>query len=72
MPSQAPGFAAKMYGIEDRNNPIPRQQLFSPLKTTDIQTGKRYVSWKTEETGDAFFEAIIIWPKAESFRDNTI
>ena len=48
---RGPSFAMMMYGVDDgRSMPIPRQQLFSPLRTADDQTGKIYVSWKTAET----------------------
>ncbi len=47
---RGPGFGLMMFGFDNgRGQQIPRQQLFSPLRTADDQTGKIYVSWKIEE-----------------------
>ncbi len=47
---RGPSFAVMMFGVRNGQSFIPKQQLFSPLQTADDQTGKSYVSWKTDET----------------------
>ena len=44
-----PQFAAMMYGVKSQRGEIPKQQLFSPLTTFDVQARRSYVSWKVEE-----------------------
>ncbi len=45
-----PNFAVMMYGFDNGQFQVPRQPLFSPIRTTDAPAGKQYVSWKIEET----------------------
>ncbi len=47
---RGPSFAVMMYGVRNSQSFIPKQQLFYPLQTADDQSGKSYVSWKTDET----------------------
>ncbi len=49
--SGGPLFGMIMFGYDDgQSPPILRQPLYSRVRTIDSQTGKEYVSWKTEET----------------------
>ena len=38
-----------MFGVSRNQRATPKQQLFFPLKTADMTTGRVYVSWKTAE-----------------------
>tara|TARA_R110002049_G_scaffold47902_3_gene138524 strand:+ start:47255 stop:49927 length:2673 start_codon:yes stop_codon:yes gene_type:complete len=60
-----PPFTAMMFGVSNNQGTIPKQQLFFPLKTADMNTGKVYVSWKTEEK-DAYT------PSLDEVRDEVV
>lgn len=47
---RGPGFSVIMYGFNNGQTELPRQQLFVPVRTADDPAGKIYVSWKIEET----------------------
>ena len=47
---QRPDFTSMMYGLETRQQFIPRQPLFSPIRTVAVQTSTTYVAWKIDET----------------------
>ena len=47
---ERPNFVQLMYGAQTRQMTIPRQPLYSPLRTADEPSRKVYVSWKTAET----------------------
>ena len=50
MSQPGPSFTEMMFGVSSNQSYVPKQQLFSPLRTTDMASGKTYVAWKTEET----------------------
>ncbi|QDT06377.1 hypothetical protein K227x_47860 [Rubripirellula lacrimiformis] len=47
---RGPSFGVMMYGFDNGQTQLPKQPLFSPVRTADDQSGKIYVTWKTEET----------------------
>jgi hypothetical protein len=47
---RGPGFSVIMYGFNNGQTELPRQQLFVPVRTADDPAGKIYVSWKIDET----------------------
>ncbi len=47
---RGPSFTIMMYGFDNGQTQLAMQPLFSPVRSADDQSGKVYVSWKTEET----------------------
>ena len=46
---RGPSFPTMMFGMETQQSFIPKQQLYSPLRTADDVSGQVYVSWKIDE-----------------------
>ncbi|TWU26246.1 hypothetical protein Pla52o_00990 [Novipirellula galeiformis] len=63
--SRGPSFTSFMYGGQTQMGPVPRQLLYSPLRTVDDRGGKTYISWKTGEQK-------AYTPKLEEVRDEVI
>ena len=49
MGQRGPSFTSMMFGVESEQSFIPKQQLYSPLRTQDQMSGRTYVTWKTSE-----------------------
>ncbi len=47
---RGPSFAVMMYGFNNGQTVLPRQEPFAPVRTADDPAGKIYVTWKTSET----------------------
>ncbi len=47
---RGPSFSVMMYGFDNGQTQLPRQQLFAPIRTSDAPAQKEYVSWKVDET----------------------
>jgi hypothetical protein len=47
---RGPSFSVMMYGFNNGQTVLPRQEPFSPVRTADDPAGKIYVTWKTSET----------------------
>ncbi|TWT80901.1 hypothetical protein CA13_23470 [Planctomycetes bacterium CA13] len=63
---RGPAFVTMMYGgASQQGQAVPRQELYSPLRTADDRAGRIYVSWKTSES-----EAYT--PKLEEVREEVI
>ncbi|TWU35862.1 hypothetical protein [Novipirellula artificiosorum] len=51
---RGPSFVTMMYGgVTQQGQPVPRQEIHSPLRTVDDRAGRIYVSWKNDQT-DAY------------------
>ncbi len=62
---RGPGFAVMMFGFDNGQTQLPKQPLFTPVRTADDQAGKIYVAWKTDEK-----EAYT--PSLEEVRDEVV
>lgn len=62
---RGPAFTTFMYGGQTQIGVMPRQVLYSPLRTVDDRGGKTYISWKIDEQK-------AYTPKLEEVRDEVI
>ena len=62
---RGPSFTSFMYGGQTQMGVMPRQVLYSPLRTVDDRGGKTYISWKTNERK-------AYTPKLDEVRDEVI
>ncbi|WP_372721833.1 hypothetical protein [Novipirellula sp.] len=62
---RGPAFTTFMYGGQTQIGIVPRQVLYSPLRTVDDRGGKTYISWKIDEQK-------AYTPKLEEVRDEVI
>ncbi|GAA5505546.1 hypothetical protein [Novipirellula caenicola] len=62
---RGPAFTTFMYGGQTQMGEVPRQVLYSPLRTVDDRGGKTYISWKIDERK-------AYTPKLEEVREEVI
>ncbi len=62
---RGPPFSAMMFGLPYMGQPLPKQQLFAPLGTVDMQAERSYMSWKVSEKDDYI-------PELDEVKDDVI